>query len=333
MIDRTKQHTALGFTLVELLVVIAVIALLAVLMLPTLSSFSRVTNRTTCANNLKRIGESITLFSAGDPGGQKALVNPARWPTQLSEFVGDGGVFICPEGDSELQTAESVPLPDLVSIHVTTTNYDLELIEGPYVAKVSDEQFRAITFQTGKRINAPAYDAGADPTVFWYLLEDVPFERGDLDYDIGIKVTENGDGTVTLSVKQITGAGYDFNLVDKTDNRKILVRKYEMDGSADHEVIVGEGGGGLASYGMNAAFQSILNDPDKIMVMDYAWFVARTTHDWSGEKLKSNIPGIPIFARHHGMINVLFTDGSVRLKRPDEVNPGDPDVQRTLWNE
>ena len=73
--------------------------------------------------------------------------------------------------------------------------------------------------------------------------------------------------------------------------------------------------------------------PDKIMVMDYAWFVARTTHDWSSEKLKSSIPGIPIFARHHGRINVLFTDGSVRLKRPDEVNPSDPDVQKTLWNE
>jgi len=334
MIDRTKQHTALGFTLVELLVVIAVIALLAVLMLPTLSSFSRVTNRTTCANNLKRIGESITLFSAGDPGEQKSLVNPARWPTQLSEFVGDGGVFICPEqgGDSGSATADSVPLNDLVSIHVTTTGYDLEYIEGPFTAKLSDEQYQAINWGPA-HVSVPEYNAGADPTVYWYVQEDITRAGSDMDYEIATRVTENGDGTVKLSLKQITGAGYNFNLVDKTDERKILVRKSEMDGSADHEVIVGEGGGGLASYGMNAAFQSILNDPDKIMVMDYAWFVARTTHDWSGEKLKSNIPGIPIFARHHGMINVLFTDGSVRLKRPDEVNPGDPDVQRTLWNE
>ncbi|MDP6044850.1 MAG: prepilin-type N-terminal cleavage/methylation domain-containing protein, partial [Phycisphaerae bacterium] len=44
-----------GFTLVELLVVIALIALLAVLLVPSFSGVSRVANRTTCANNLKRI--------------------------------------------------------------------------------------------------------------------------------------------------------------------------------------------------------------------------------------------------------------------------------------
>ena len=310
----------------------AVIALLAVLMVPTLSDVYRVAHRTTCGNNLNRIGQAIKLFSAGGPGGRELKLTPVRWPVQLGKYIGDGGVLTCPEGDGESLVPGSVSLPDLVSINVTTTGYDLEFIEGPYVAKVSEEQFQAISFATGRRIDAPPYDAGVDPTVYWYLLEDVPFTHGDLDYDIGMKVTENGDGTVMLSVKQLTGASYDFNLIDKTDDRKILVHKAEMDGSADHEIIVGDGSG-LASYGMNAALNTISSDAEKIMVLDYSWFVAHPTHDWSGDKLASDIPGIPVFARHNGRINVLFTDGSVRLKRPDEVNPADPGIQRTLWNE
>ena len=309
----------------------AIIALLAVLLVPTFSGVHDVANRTTCGNNLKRIGEAINLFSANNPGGAGSLLSPSRWPIQLSKFVGDGGVFICPEGDSDLQTPESIPLVDLVTVHVTTTSYDLEYVEGPYTAKLSDEQFQGITWGPA-HIALPAYHAGIDPTVYWYVMEDITSSGSDMDYEIATKVTENGDGTVTLSLKQITGAGYNFNLVDKTDNRKVLVSKAEMDGNAGHEVVVGEGGGGLASYGMNAAFKDISDDTGKIMVLDYAWFIARATHDWSDNKLKSNIPGIPIFARHHGKINVLFTNGSVRLKRPDEVNPVDPAIQRTLWD-
>ena len=334
MVPDSKCRVAPAFTLVELLVVIAIIALLGILLIPTLTSVKSLANKTTCANNLGRIGQGISLFSAGDPRHQKSLLNPGRWPIQLSRFIGHGGVLICPEkeGSGGSQTADSVPLNDLVSIHVTTTGYDLEFIEGPFTAKLSDEQFQSITWGSA-HIALPKYDAGADPTVYWYVLEDITTSSSDMDYEIAARVTENGDGTVTLSLKMVTGAGYNFNLIDKTDDRKILVTKSQMNGSADNEVVVGEGGGGLASYGMNVALQDILKVPDKIMVMDYAWFVARTTHDWSGDKLKSNIPGIPIFARHNGQINVLFTDGSVRLKRPNEVNPANPDIERRLWNE
>ena len=318
-----------GFTLVELLVVTAIIALLAVLMVPTLSGIYHVARTTTCANNLRRIGEAVTLFAASDPGGQEVMVSPQRWPVQLAGYVGEGGVFVCPEGESELKTPESLPIDDLVCVHVTTTGYDLELIEGPYSAKLSDEQFQAITF--GSHVFIPTYHPGADPTVYWWVLEDITSAGSDMDYEIGVRVTENGDGTLTIRVKQLTGAGYNFNLVDKTD-RKVLVSKPQMDGGPGSEVVLGEGGG-TTSYGMNAEVNSISNDVEKIMVLDYPWFVARSTHDWSGDRLASDIPGIPVFARHNGKINVLFTGGSVRLKRPDEVNPVDPGIQRTLWDE
>ena len=332
MTDHSKRHNAPGFTLVELLVVMALIALLAMLTVPTLSGIYRVAHRTTCANNLKRIGQAVTLLSGSGPGGQEVRLRTERWQLQLGRYIGEGGVFICPAGDGEEQAIENIPLTDLTCIHVTSTGYDLEFIEGPYVAKLSDEQFQAVDFVLGVRYDAPAYNPGVDPRMYWYILEDVPFEGGDHDFDIGVRVLENGDGTLTLSVKQITFASYDFNLVDKLDDRKILVRKHQMDGTPGNEVVVGEASG-MASYGMNAEFNSTSNDGEKIMVLDYPWFLARSDHDWSSDRLAGNIPGIPIFARHYGKINVLFTDGSVRLRRPDEVNPADPAIQRTLWNE
>ena len=329
MTDYSKRHNGLGFTLVELLVVIAIIALLAMLMAPALSGIHRVANTTTCGNNLKRIGEAATLFS-GSTGGRDVKLNPAKWSVQLAAYIGDGGVFVCPEEESESQTPESLPLSDLACINVTTTGYDLEFIEGPFVAKLSDEQFQAVTFGAA-HIALPTYDAGIDPTVYWYVLEDIISEGSDMDYEIGLRVAENGDGSLTLRAKMVTGAGYNFNLVDKPD-RTVLVSKSQMDGSAGSEVVLGSGGG-TTSYGMNAEFNSISNNACKIMVLDYPWFIARSNHDWSSDRLAGNIPGIPVFARHHGNINVLFTDGSVHLKRPDEVNPADPGIQRTLWDE
>jgi len=331
MADYSKRHAFPGFTLIELLVVVAIIALLATLIAPSLRSVIRMMHRATCGNNLRRIGEAATLHAGSDPGGQQVKLSPLRWPLQLSPFVEGSDVFTCPEGDGESQFAQSASLSDLVCINVTTTGYDLEFIEGPFVARLSEEQVQAIDFQTGRRVNAPPYNAGADPTVCWYIFEDVPFQHGDLDYDLGCRVTDNLDGTLTLSMKQLTGAGYNFNLVAKED-RKILVRKSQMDGSPANEVVVGNGSG-IASYGLNAGVKNFSDGSGRIMALDYPWFVARSSHDWSGDKLAGEIPGIPIFARHSGQINVLFSGGAVQLMRPDDINPADPGVQRSLWDD
>src|SRR4029079_18438417 len=98
---------AKGFTLVELLVVIAIIAILAALLLPALAAAKNRARRTTCTSNLQQINLGIRLYSddANDtaPSAQTTnrIVNYYR--TLMGSYVGLNGapsaqdkLFACP---------------------------------------------------------------------------------------------------------------------------------------------------------------------------------------------------------------------------------------------
>jgi len=87
-----------GFTLVEIMIVIAIIALLCAIVIPNLLRASSRSQATSCINNLRQLDTAIQQFSveAGKHVGDTIV-----WPTDLTAYIklnSKGSIPPCPAG-------------------------------------------------------------------------------------------------------------------------------------------------------------------------------------------------------------------------------------------
>jgi prepilin-type N-terminal cleavage/methylation domain-containing protein len=81
-------HANVGFTMVEMLVVIAVIAILAALLFPALSRSKTKAQRTACLNNLRQINLGIRMYSDDSSDATPSPGTAAAGTNRVTLFSG-----------------------------------------------------------------------------------------------------------------------------------------------------------------------------------------------------------------------------------------------------
>jgi prepilin-type N-terminal cleavage/methylation domain-containing protein len=102
-----------GFTLIEVLAVIAIIGILASLLTPVVGSMLSRARKTRVMNNLRQISLAYSSYIHGD-GKQSALncsIKVSDWAAVLARYTGinDAALFIIPEDYLVATSTESVP--------------------------------------------------------------------------------------------------------------------------------------------------------------------------------------------------------------------------------
>jgi prepilin-type N-terminal cleavage/methylation domain-containing protein/prepilin-type processing-associated H-X9-DG protein len=88
-LGRSARPARLGFTLVELLVVIGIIAILVAMLLPSLNRARQASQRTACLSNLRQLGMAMAMYNMENKDKLIAewTVGP-MWHYQIKQYLG-----------------------------------------------------------------------------------------------------------------------------------------------------------------------------------------------------------------------------------------------------
>ncbi len=97
--QHTAPRRALGFTLIEILVVIAIIAILAAILFPAFARARENARKASCQSNLKQIGLGFTQYLQDYDERYPPMYGSSVWSKNLLPYIKSTQVFGCPSND------------------------------------------------------------------------------------------------------------------------------------------------------------------------------------------------------------------------------------------
>jgi prepilin-type N-terminal cleavage/methylation domain-containing protein/prepilin-type processing-associated H-X9-DG protein len=92
-----RNRQTAGFTLVELLVVMAIIAILMALLMPSIARAKAKANQTSCLNNMRQLTLAAILYAGDHDDEFPARRTPTNaWPHKLKPYYSNWRIIACP---------------------------------------------------------------------------------------------------------------------------------------------------------------------------------------------------------------------------------------------
>lgn len=121
------KRPAIGFTLLEVLIVLAIIVILAAILFPVMSRVRENSRRTTCQSNQKQLALALDMYLQDYDGKYMSGVS---LPTDLAPYTKNQQIFYCPDVDATVSTnAYILALPSFAESKISTPSKTLLLFD------------------------------------------------------------------------------------------------------------------------------------------------------------------------------------------------------------
>ena len=286
-----------GFSLVELLMVVAILVLLVSLALPALQASRESARTSVCLNNMKQIG----IAHAGYVGKYRSGMSAYDWRRNLlPELEDNRRILICP-GDARTELYDI----NEYSVYIVNNKRTIPLEPGPWCSigePVFCEQFSGVKRPT--------------PDSYFLVFEDMAYNS---PFDGMILVEPLSQGGSRLTHVGGNPHSYVHQLRDPKGN--IIANPF---GKGFTWTVQGI----RTSYGMNSRSSRFTTDLFKVLALEYATPVA----DVVGPTATGTITWWKdVGQRHVGRVNVVYADGRVDSVDPATIDPTSAAMHDFSW--